>query len=69
MVTVPVAREKLPLGALEVVTRRARRWTERDAIVLLLAADRAAAVLAAAATHESTETTPTLAQDRMSLPQ
>ena len=69
MVTVPVAREKQPLGALEVVTRRARRWTERDAIVLLLAADRAAAVLAAAATHESTETTPTLAQDRMSLPQ
>jgi PAS domain S-box-containing protein len=69
MVTVPVAREKQPLGALEVVTRRARRWTERDAIVLLLAADRAAAVVAAAATHESTETTPTLDRDRMSLPQ
>jgi PAS domain S-box-containing protein len=67
MVTVPVASQKLPLGALEVVTRRARRWTERDAIVLLLAADRAAAVLAAATAHKSPGSTATVDQDRLSL--
>jgi PAS domain S-box-containing protein len=67
MVTVPVAREKLPFGALEVVTLRARRWTERDAIVLLLAADRAAAVLAAATAYDSPESTAKVDPDRLSL--
>jgi PAS domain S-box-containing protein len=69
MVTIPVSRQKRSLGALEVVARRARRWTERDAVILLLAADRAAAALAAATSQESAEPDGPIDQNRLSLPQ
>ncbi len=45
--TAPIGRERQVFGALEVVTRRPRRWNERDALLLLLAADRASAALTA----------------------